>query len=102
VVSIKLATQLAAARAFIMLTLRPTGLSSSAYQDWLDYLVVEDGRDVGRLYEDRHSPSICVGFGRSVYRIDLVGEPAGTACQGWHQLQCSETIAALRAIGIRT
>jgi hypothetical protein len=56
VVSIKLATQLAAARAFIMLTLRPTGLSSSAYQDWLDYVVVEDSRDAGRLYEDRHSP----------------------------------------------
>ena len=55
-VSIKLATQLAAAHAFIMLTLRPTGLSSSAYQDWPDYVVVEDGRDVGRLCEDRHSP----------------------------------------------
>jgi hypothetical protein len=49
VVSIKLATQLAAARAFIMLTLRPTGLSSPAYRDWLDYVIVEDGRDVGLL-----------------------------------------------------
>ena len=38
------------------LTLRPTGLSSPAYRDWLDYVIVEDGRDVGRLYEDRHSP----------------------------------------------
>jgi hypothetical protein len=38
-----------------MLTLRPTGLSSPAYRDWLDYVIVEDGRDVGRLYEDRHS-----------------------------------------------
>ena len=37
------------------LTLRPTGLSSPAYRDWLDYVIVEDGRDVGRLYEDRHS-----------------------------------------------
>ena len=37
------------------LTLRPTGLSSSAYRDWLDYVIVEDGRDVGRIYEDRHS-----------------------------------------------
>jgi hypothetical protein len=34
-----------------MLTLRPTGLSSPAYRDWLDYVIVEDGRDVGRLYE---------------------------------------------------
>jgi hypothetical protein len=38
------------------LTLRPAGLSSPAYRDWLDYVIVEDGRDVGRLYEDRHSP----------------------------------------------
>jgi hypothetical protein len=37
------------------LTLRPAGLSSPAYRDWLDYVIVEDGRDVGRLYEDRHS-----------------------------------------------
>jgi hypothetical protein len=38
-----------------MLTLRRTGLSSPAYQDLLDYIIVEDSRDVGRLYEDRHS-----------------------------------------------
>src|SRR5437764_12591 len=37
------------------LTLRPTGLSSPAYRDWLGYVIVEDGRDVGRLYEDRYS-----------------------------------------------
>jgi hypothetical protein len=36
-------------RAFIMQTLRPTGLSSPAYRDWLDYVIVEDGRDVGLL-----------------------------------------------------
>jgi hypothetical protein len=32
----------------VALTLRPTGLSSPAYRDWLDYVIVEDGRDVGR------------------------------------------------------
>ena len=37
------------------LTLRPTGLSSPAYRDWLDYVILEDGREVSRLYEDRHS-----------------------------------------------
>ena len=37
-----------------MLTLRPT-LSSPAYWDWLDYVIVEDGRDVGLVYEDRHN-----------------------------------------------
>ncbi len=37
-----------------MLTLRRTGLASPAYRDWLDYVIVDDGRDVGRLYEDRH------------------------------------------------
>jgi L-amino acid N-acyltransferase YncA len=39
----------------LKLTLRPTGLSSPAYRSWLDYVIVEDGRDVGRLYEDRNS-----------------------------------------------
>jgi hypothetical protein len=29
-----------------MLTLRRAGLSSRAYRDWLDYVIVEDGRDV--------------------------------------------------------
>ena len=37
------------------LALRTAGLSSPAYRDWLDYVIVEAGRDVGRLYEDRHS-----------------------------------------------
>jgi hypothetical protein len=37
------------------LTLRRTGLSSPAYRDWQDYVIVEDGRDVGRIYEDRNS-----------------------------------------------
>jgi hypothetical protein len=37
------------------LTLRFTAPSSD-YRDSLDYTIVEDGRrDVGRLYEDRHS-----------------------------------------------
>jgi hypothetical protein len=38
-----------------MLTLRPTGLSCPAYQDWPDYTVIEDGRAAGRLYEDRYT-----------------------------------------------
>jgi hypothetical protein len=36
-------------------TTRPTGLSSPAYQDWLDYIVLEDGHAIGRMYEDRHA-----------------------------------------------
>ena len=38
-----------------MLTLRRAGLSSAAYRDSLDYVIVDDGREAGRLYEDRHS-----------------------------------------------
>ena len=34
-------------------TLRPTGLSSRAYRDWADYIVIEDGRANGRMYDDR-------------------------------------------------
>jgi hypothetical protein len=41
----------------VVLSLRRTGLSSPAYRDLLDYVIVEDGRNVGRLYEDRHNRS---------------------------------------------
>jgi hypothetical protein len=37
-----------------MLTLRlPACLP--AYRDWLDYIVIEDGHAIGRLYEDRNA-----------------------------------------------
>jgi hypothetical protein len=38
-----------------MLTLRPTGLSSPAYRDLVDYIVIQDDRAVGRIYEDRQT-----------------------------------------------
>ena len=38
------------------LILRPTGLSSPIYKDRIDYTVIEDGREIGRMYEDRHAP----------------------------------------------
>ena len=51
-----------------MQTLRPTGLSSPAYRDWLDYVIVEDGRDVGRIYEDRNSkPELRCFWAISIY-----------------------------------
>jgi hypothetical protein len=34
------------------LTLRPTDLASPVYRDQLDYTVIEDGRQIGRMYED--------------------------------------------------
>jgi hypothetical protein len=37
------------------LTLRPTGLSSPAYADKLDYVVCEDGKVIGRICEDWHT-----------------------------------------------
>ena len=37
------------------LTLRRIGRSSAPHRDWLDYVIVNDGRDVGRLYEDQHT-----------------------------------------------
>ena len=39
----------------MLLTLRPTALSSPAYRDWADYIVLEDGRAVGRICEDCHT-----------------------------------------------
>ena len=37
------------------LTLRPTGLSSPAYVDQPDYIVCEDGKAIGRMYQDRQT-----------------------------------------------
>jgi hypothetical protein len=61
------------------LTLRPTGLSSPAYRDWLDYVIVEDGRDVGRLSMRTGivAPS-CGGSGRSRATARRLGIRAGT------------------------
>ena len=39
------------------LALRQTGLSSPAFADWADYVVIEDGQVIGRIYEDRHAPA---------------------------------------------
>ena len=38
-----------------MLTLRPTGLSPPIYSDQLDYIILENGRAIGRMYEDSHA-----------------------------------------------
>jgi len=37
------------------LSMRKTGLSSPAYADWFDCVVYDDGRPIGRIYEDRHT-----------------------------------------------
>ena len=37
----------------VSLTVRKTGPVSLAYQQWADYTVYDDGRAIGRIYEDR-------------------------------------------------
>jgi hypothetical protein len=67
-----------------MLTLRPTGLSSPAYRDWLDYVIVEDGRDVGRLCEDRHSrPDLRWFWAISIYVNPKLGILRAGARLAW-------------------
>ena len=39
------------------LSLRPTGLASPAFADQKDYVVIEDGETIGRMYEDPHAPA---------------------------------------------
>jgi hypothetical protein len=60
-----------------MMTLRRTGLSPPVYRDQLDYEVIEDGRAIGRIYEDLHALpelrwfwSITVFVGLSTRRRD--------------------------------
>jgi hypothetical protein len=38
------------------LFLRRTGLSSPVYADKADYCVIEDGKVIGRIYEDLYTP----------------------------------------------
>jgi hypothetical protein len=76
-----------------MLTLRRTGLSSPAYRDWLDYVIVEDGRDVGRLYEDRHSrPDLRWFWSITVYVNPMLGSkypPAEPGALGLEPLEAA-------------
>jgi hypothetical protein len=56
------------------LTLRLTGLSSPAFRDWADYIVRDDGRDVGRMYEDRNSlPALRWFWSITVYVNPMLG-----------------------------
>lgn len=62
-----------------MLTLRSTGLASPAYANWLDYVIVEAGRTVGRLMRittARHEP-IEGGQAADANRIAIAGDSVG-------------------------
>jgi hypothetical protein len=52
------------------LVLRPTGLSSPAYRDQLDYVVIEDSRTIGRMYEDKHAPPDVCWFWSITLHVD--------------------------------
>jgi hypothetical protein len=39
------------------LSLHPTGLSSPAFADRADYLVIEHDKVIGRIYEERYLPA---------------------------------------------
>ena len=85
------------------LTLRPTGLSSPAYRDWLDYVIVEDCRDVGRVYEDRHSrPELRWFWSITVYvnpklgittsgRAPSLETAKGEFVTNWQRYRCDST-----------
>jgi nucleoside 2-deoxyribosyltransferase len=65
------------------LTLRSTGLSSPAYADKLDYVVCEDGKVIGRLYEDATRSPIFVGSGPSRCTSTQSSGRAGKAPTEW-------------------
>ena len=70
------------------LTLRPTGLSSPAYADKLDYVVCEDGKVIGRIYEDWHMlPDLRWFWSITVY-VDAKREALpGNAPRAWMRLK---------------
>jgi uncharacterized hydantoinase/oxoprolinase family protein len=47
------------------LWLRRSGLVSPADADRPDYLVIEQDKVIGRIYEQRYSPQMCDGSGQS-------------------------------------
>jgi len=52
------------------LSLRPTGLRSPAFADWPDYNVMEDGKVIGRIYEDRRTPAEYRWFWSTAFHVD--------------------------------
>jgi hypothetical protein len=54
----------------MVLSLRPTGLSSPAFADWADYCVIEDGKIIGRIYEDRHTLPVLRWFWSITEHVD--------------------------------
>jgi hypothetical protein len=63
------------------LTLRPTGLASPVFADWLDNTVFEDGRAIGRIYEDKHArPDLRWFWSIIVFVGHLCGGPISHAC----------------------
>ena len=51
------------------LTVRKTGPASLAYQQWADYTVYDDGRAIGRIYEDRATRTALLWF----WSITMIG-----------------------------
>ena len=72
-----------------MLTLRPTGLSSPAYRDLIDYTVIQDNRAVGRICEDRHTlPDLRWFWSITVYVDPKQGiTTSGRAAIPWMRLK---------------
>jgi hypothetical protein len=70
-------------------TLRPTGLSSPAYADKLDYVVCEDGKVIGRRYEDWHTlPDLRRFWSITVY-VDPKQGLGATTAGGGERTDCS-------------
>jgi hypothetical protein len=67
------------------LSLRRTDLSSPVYADKADYCVIEDGKVVGRIYEDLYTPADVRWFWSiTAFHIDPALGPLQTgACRRW-------------------
>jgi hypothetical protein len=89
------------------LTLRPTALSSPAYRDWADYIVREDSRAVGRIYEDRPLPGLRRFWSITMYvnpklgnttsgRAPSLDEAKSQFLSNWQRCRADSTPAAQR------
>ena len=68
-----------------MLSMRKTGLSSPAYADWSDCVVYDDGRPIGRIYEnpaDSVRVALVLGSHGARCPVSPASRPV-VACRRW-------------------
>jgi hypothetical protein len=83
----------------MVLSLRRTGFSSPAYADRHDYNVIENGRVIGRIYEQLYVPDDVRWFWSiTAFHVDPAFNIATGACRAWNRLRDSFVRVGVRCV----